>query len=313
MANKKDNSASLQDVDLEKLANPPKDKGEPDNTGFDMDGFFEQLDKQYNGAVFDNPVTPDNTEKPEKEGSSDEGKPPETEVSEKVGKLQEELEVTKKRYGDSSREAKELRKKLDNLEQYEAYIPILRAMREDPGLVTHVRSYLEGNETPTSIRDGLNLPEDFVFDPDEAVRNPNSDSGRVLETMINKSVEHKLKQYSDVQNRTRRQEDVERSRREAIANFQRSKNLGDEEMNELIDFSKQHTLSMEDIYYLKNREKREAEIARKVVEEMNKQRGRMSSTPRTLSNVGASGEPVDLDKQVLEAIKKATGNVNFFE
>ena len=304
-----DNS-TVQNVDLDRLADPDNED-KSGNTDFDMEGFFEQLDRQYNGAVFDDATPVDNTPDLPEEGSDSDSTPADANVSDEVGKLREELETVKKRYGDSSREAKELRRRLDDLEQYEAYVPILRAMREDPGLIQHVRSYLQGNDTPTSIREGLDLPEDFVFDPDEAVRNPNSDSGKVLETMINKSVERRLKQYSSVQDEARRREDADRVRRDTISKFQESNKLTDEEMGDLIDFSKQHTLTMEDIYYLKNRQKREEEIAKKVVEEMNKQRGRMANTPRTLSTVGKSGEPADLDKLVLDQIKKATGDSLF--
>ena len=87
---------------------------------------------------------------------------------------QQDDDVLQKRYSDSSREAQRLNGKLKEIEPY---MPILDAMKEDPNLIKHVRNYFEGGgQTPVSMKETLQLPEDFVFDADEAFSTPDSDS-----------------------------------------------------------------------------------------------------------------------------------------
>jgi len=93
-----------------------------------------------------------------------------------------DVDALKKRYSDSSMEAKKLN---GQLREIEPYMPILDAMRDDPNLISHVRNYFEGGgQTPQNMADKRNLPEDFVFDAEDAFATPESDSAKVLGATI---------------------------------------------------------------------------------------------------------------------------------
>ena len=93
-----------------------------------------------------------------------------------------EIDNIKKRYSDSSREAQRLKAQLNELQPF---IPVLDAMKRDSGLVSHVRDYFDnGGAVPNNVQKRLKLDEDFQFDPDDMVKNPDSDSRKVFNTMV---------------------------------------------------------------------------------------------------------------------------------
>jgi len=102
----------------------------------------------------------------------------------------EDAETLKKRYAASSTEAKKLAAERKELEPY---MPILEAMKTDPNLISHVRSYFEGGGlTPKSITEQLNLDADFEINMQEAVSDPNSDSAKVLDATVDNLVTQRL-------------------------------------------------------------------------------------------------------------------------
>ena len=150
------------------------------------DDFFSALDSSVNGGILDEPspltsdLISDNTL-----SSPSEVQPQVSDPTEVV-----DVETIQKRYSDSSREARRLNNELQELEPY---MPILDAMRDDPNLITHVRNYFEGGgQTPQNMADKLNLPEDFVFDADDAFATPKSDSAKVMGATIDGIVERRL-------------------------------------------------------------------------------------------------------------------------
>jgi hypothetical protein len=146
------------------------------------DDFFQALDESVNSGILSD------TSQPTSENNSGNKLTSQSEVQE--DSTENKVDSLKKRYSDSSREAKRLNGKLQELEPY---MPILDAMRDDPNLISHVRNYFEGGgQTPQNMAEKLNLPEDFVFDAEEAFATPQSDSAKVLGATIDGIVHRRL-------------------------------------------------------------------------------------------------------------------------
>ena len=137
------------------------------------DSFFDSLEDDVNGIIHDDvneaKVTPEMD--PNANNQSQE-----TQVS---NSSTENQDIDwKKRYSDSSREAQKMQAELNELKPY---VPVLDAMKKDSRLVDHVRGYFQkGGDVPTNVKEQLKLDEDFEFDTDEMVNNPNSDSRKVF-------------------------------------------------------------------------------------------------------------------------------------
>ena len=204
----------------------------------------------------------------------------------------------KKRYEDSSKEARNLNDRLSNLEPY---APLLDAMKKDPNLVTHVRGYFEGGgATPSNLKEQIGITdEDFVFDYDEAIEQPASDSGRLLSATINGVVEKRLGEFASQQNQVNQRSADEQA-------FRQRHEMSDEQFSEVINFAKANTLTLDDVYYLMNKDSKEQKIAEHTREETVKQMKKVRSKPRSAAASGsASSQSGDksMDDEVFEFVR----------
>ena len=253
----------------------------PESVGMSSDGFFEALDTQVNGGILDAPPSQEQTTSQSLEDAGNDFLA-EQQQKESPVEGQADVENLQKRYSDSSREAKRLSGRLNEVEPY---LPILDAMREDPNLVSHVRNYFEGGgQTPVSMKEQLNLNEDFVFDPDEAMSKPDSDSAKVLSATIDGVVQKRLTDALSTQKN-------ENNRLQKESEFRSKYNLSEDQWTEFMSFAKGKTLQLDDIYYLMNRGKREQQIAQNANQQVTDQMKKVKARPQSLASQGSASEP----------------------
>tara|TARA_R100000664_G_C2755894_1_gene143669 strand:- start:852 stop:1706 length:855 start_codon:yes stop_codon:yes gene_type:complete len=247
-------------------------------------GFFEALDQSVNGGILDEPTQSTS----ENIGDNTPSSP--SEVQQDVS---EDIDTLKKRYGDSSREARKLNTQLRELEPY---MPILDAMREDPNLVSHVRNYFEGGgQTPQNMAEKLNLPEDFQFEPDEAFQNPNSDSAKLMGATIDGIVQRRLGTALQGQK-------AENSKLAKETAFRQKHNLSEDEWSDFVDYAKGKSLELDDIYYLKNRQNRDNQIADSTRKEMQDKMKEVQQQPGSLATTGGQQVETSPDDAIFNSI-----------
>jgi len=249
------------------------------------DDFFADLDRSVNSGILEEADTSVSS-------ASGDNKPQHVQ-GEGQTQGQDEVETLKQRYADSSKEGKRLSGKLNELEPY---VPIINAMKDDPNLVTHVRNYFEGGgQAPKNMKEQLKLDEDFVFDPDEAVSDPSSDSARVLQSTIDGVVQKRL-------NDTLGRQKAENQRLSQESDFRQRYEMNEDEWNDFRSFAKQKTLTLDDIYYLKNRESRETNIAKDASNQVAQQMKNVNERPQSLATTGSQQVESSQDDQLFNSI-----------
>jgi len=270
-----DNLAMLEDTSVDSPENEaPKA----------ADDFFEALDRKVNKGILEQEDEPANVQSGQVE-----------ETSEMRPEADSQEHNWEKRYNDSSSEARRLNGRLGELEPY---MPVLDAMRKDPNLVTHVRDYFEGGgSTPKTVTEQLGLSDDFIFDADEAVTDSNSDSAKVLQSTIDGVVQQRLSRFS-------KEQEGQANRMTAEKEFKTKHEMNDEEWKEFISFANSRSLSLDDIYYLKNRENRDKNVADSARKDMTEQMKRVRQKPQSASAVGGASRSDDVsqDDQVFNSI-----------
>ena len=252
--------------------------------GMSSNDFFESLDNQVNGGILEPSQTTS-------EQSGNTQTSPNVEVQNEVP--DNNLDTLQKRYSDSSREAKRLNSKLQELQPY---MPILDAMREDPNLISHVRNYFEGGgQTPETLNQQLNLNEDFVFDADEAFGKPDSDSAKVLGATIDGVVQRRLSNVLQSQ----KQENAKMAKE---AQFKQKMDMSEDEWRNFTEFAKSKSLELEDIYYLMNRKNRDVQIADNARQEIHNKMKEVQQQPATLATQGSIAVEKSSDDKVFETI-----------
>ena len=261
---KLDDAASAAELGIDLPQTPKAD---------DSQQFFQELDRQVSGdGVVQELPQPSETMATQ---TTSQEENPSADNNQKVEQLE-------KRYSDSSREGKRLNTRLKEIEPY---MPILDAMKEDPNLITHVRNYFEGGgSAPTNMREEMGLEDDFVMDVDDALSNPDSDSGKLFNATVDGVVQKRMQEFSRAQ-----QENSAKLAEES--NFKSKMNLQDGEFDEMMQFANNHKLSLDDIYYLKNRENVADNVAKSTRDDMLNQMKGVRQKPNSVSNVGSSQAP----------------------
>ena len=259
---------TTDNLDTDVFVESPEESASPS-----ADDFFEALDRKVNEGILE----PEETTASNVQQSPSE---PTSEMSpQENGNLEHDWE---KRYTDSSNEARKLNGQLKELEPY---VPILNAMKQDPNLITHVRDYFEGGgKPPKSVKEQLGLDEDFIFDPDEAVTDSDSSSAKVLQSVIDGAVQRRLTTFQQSQQKEADNKNAEKS-------FREQHQMSDEQWNDFVDYSKSRTLTLDDIYFLKNRDNRDTQVANSTREEMKDQMQRVRSKPQSAARAGSQGTP----------------------
>ena len=257
------------------------------DTIFDADAsedFFSSLDTSVNGGIQEEPELIQTT-------SEQGGNAPQS--PREVQQQSADNDTLQKRYSDSSREAKRLNGKLQEIEPY---MPILDAMREDPNLIQHVRNYFEGGgQAPQTMTEKLALPEDFVFDADDAFSTPDSDSAKVLGATVDGIVQRRLNGALQTQK-------TENQRLAKETAFRQKHEMTDDEWGSFVDFAKSKSLELDDIYFLKNRQNRDANIADNTRQQMAEQMRKAQAQPRSLATAGSTPVEQSPDDSVFDAI-----------
>ena len=244
--------------------------------------FFESLDNSVNGGILDSEYSQSTSQNlDDNTSASPSGVPEQSE------------DALQKRYSDSSREAKRLNGKLTEIEPY---MPILDAMREDPNLIQHVRNYFEGGgQAPESMAENMELPEDFSFDPDDAFSDPKSDSARVFGATVDGIVQRRL-------NNELGKQKTENQRLARETAFKSKANMTEDEWSTFVDFAKNKSLELDDIYYLMKRKERESNIADNARDQVATQMKKVQQQPRSLATAGSTQVEQSQDDQVFDTL-----------
>ena len=250
------------------------------------DDFFADLDRSVNSGILEEADTSVSS-------ASGDNKPQNVKGEGQTQSQDNDVETLKQRYADSSKEGKRLSGKLNELEPF---LPIINAMKDDPNLVTHVRNYFEGGgQAPKNMKEQLKLDEDFVFDPDEAVSDQSSDSAKVLQATIDGVVQKRL-------NSTLSKQKAENRKLSQESEFRQKYNMNESEWDDFKTFAKTKNLTLDDIYYLKNRESRETNIAKDASNQVAQQMKNVNERPQSLATSGSQQVETSQDDQLFNSI-----------
>ena len=192
------------------------DFSQEDGLAVDSGDFFESLDRKVNGMILDE----DNTVKASGTKETQETDP------EPVVKTDDHQHDWEKRYKDSSSEAQRLKSQLDEVNQYE---PILNRLKTDTGMIEAIKNYIDNGNKPQDVKQALNLPEDFVFDLDDAMGNSDSLSAKALEHTISGVVDRRVNSQLQQERQVRTEETQKEQQARQAAEFKERMNVTDEQ------------------------------------------------------------------------------------
>ena len=268
--------------------------------------FFDALETQVNGAIQDAPAEQAEGKEPVSDQVTPEVDSSSREVPQNPN-WEDESNPYKVRYSDSTREAQRMKAENDKLKPYESLIGVLE---QDAELVDIVRGYLDKGTKP-DIKQSLDLGDDFVFDMDEAISDPNSKSAQVFNTIVDKRADRKAGDRIAAERQKAQQAAQKRNMQSQTKQFVDANGMNKDEFSELSKWAQTHQLSWDDINFLKNRDRANAKIASNSKQQVLDQMKNVQSMPATASAAGGEN-PGDRDHNdsIFDLIQKADNNLD---
>ncbi len=266
--------------------------------------FFDDLENQVNGSIID-----DTAEVTQQHLSGSEQV---THNTQNVGSENVDLPVNngtdwKKRYEDSSREAVRLQ---ERYKQVEPFVPVLQAMKNDSGLVDHVRDYLKNGGKPAeSVQEQLGLDEDFVFDANE-ITDPDSDSAKVMNAHVDRIVQGRIGQMMQAEKQRAHKMQQAQARLAEEQQFKEKNNLTDEQFAAFKEKAQKHIMTLDDVNYLLNRNQNNANVANSAKTDMLNQMKNVRNMPTSASGANSQGVEKTADDDVFDVLKGLDGGVD---
>lgn len=277
--------------------------------GSESDDFFSALEDNVNSMVQDN-------EKPEAKAEvtldnqgSNQTVQPEASVSQ--SSENSELDNLKQRYSDSSREAQNLKAQLNELKPF---VPVLDAMKKDNGLVDHVRDYFkDGGVVKKSVKEQLKLDDDFEFDPDDMISNPESDSRKVFDNMVGNIVNQKANEIVSQQNQKAQNFQQNESVKKQASEFIKKHGMTNDEFRAFADEAQsrisERGITFDDMYAMVNQNKVNANVASATKNDMINQMKNVRDIPTSVGNANNAGKSNNQNDNVFDALLNSDGNI----
>ena len=269
------------------------------------DNFFDALEQDVNSMVQDEtPVTEAEVTPAKQDSNNVEAQ---AEVSQDA-----DLDNMKKRYSDSSREAQGLRAQLNELKPF---IPVLNAMKKDSGLIQHVRNYFEeGGPVPGNVKEQLNLDEDFEFDTDEMVNNPDSKSRKVFNTMVDGVVQKRASEILNNEKAKAQQVQNKMELKRKAEDFRTRHGLTEDEfMNFVRNANEKFTnqgLSFDDMWMLTNKGQVSQNVANATKKDMLNQMKNVRDIPVSQGSSNNAGSVNNPNDNLFDTLLNSDGNID---
>ena len=169
-------------------------------------------------------------------------------------------------------------------------MPVLEAMKNDPGLVQHVRNYLQNGGAEAEAKtytDQLALGEDFVFDLQEAISDPNSDSGKLAQVYLGNIVNQRVGGMVQNAQKVTQEQQLIAQKAQQEAEFKKKHNMSDEDFIAFAEKAKERTLTLDDVNYLLNRDKANKNVAQSTKKDMLNQMKNVRNMPASASSANS--------------------------
>ena len=259
--------------------------------------FFDQLENEVNGGIIDNTEVTQN----QTSGSEQVTHVQHDDGSDNVKQSSNDSTDWKKRYEDSSREAVRL---ADQYKSVEPFVPVLEAMKNDSGLVDHVRNYLvNGGQPEKSIQDHLGLGEDFMFDQQEAMTDPDSDSAKLMNAHVDRMVQGRVGQMLQAEKQRAQQVQQANARVTEEQAFRDKHKMSDQDFETFKAKAQEHVMTLDDVNYLLNRNQNNENVANSAKKDMLNQMKNVRNMPTSASGANNQDPGRSESDEVFDAIK----------
>jgi FtsZ-binding cell division protein ZapB len=289
---------------------PADNKAANDQVFGSSSEFFSELEQDVNGAIDDSLVDSLGQEPLETRNESpiqEQRVPQQATPNVPQGNNNSNIDW-EKRYKDSSREAQRLSAEMTKLKPFE---PLMDVMRKDSGLITHIKDYLkDGGKPSKSVKEELGLDEDFHYDPNEALDNPESDSAKVFEAHVDKAVKGKVDGALKIERTKVAQANAKNVLVKEANAFRTKHNIDNDTMKAVLQRAATSKLNFEDAYLLVNKSGVQKNMANSVRNDVAQQMQNVRNIPQSASQTNSAQADKSPADSVFDSLLGSDDNVD---
>ena len=146
--------------------------------------------------------------------------------------------------------------------------------------------------------------DDFVFDAHEAMSDPKSDSAKVMQEYIAKNAQQQAAAIINKEKQQFQAEEQQIDLARQADEFKQRTGMSDAEFEDLQARANEHVLTLDDVYYLLNRDQVSKNVADNTKADMLNQMKQVRDIPQSASNANSPGrEAQSPDDKMFDILK----------
>ena len=156
----------------------------------------------------------------------------------------------------------------------------------------------------------MGLDEDFIFDQQEAITNPESDSAKVMNAHVDGLVQQRMQDMISKEKQRSAKVAASSRRLEDEKAFMKKHNMSEEDFKNFKAKAKTHTMTLDDINYILNKDKVATNVASSTKQDMLNQMKNVRNMPTSASGANSQKVEKSQDREVFENILGFEGGVD---
>ena len=256
------------------------------------DTFFNALDGELN---IDKEVTP----LPRSEQATSQSVIPEENTDKKQGNDANSNVNWKKRYDDSTKNFRIQQAKLEKLQPFES---IINFLKEDSGAIDHLKSYVQqGGEIPKTVREQLNLGEDFMFDTND-IDNAETDTGKLVQHLVDTRVQKGVNEMLQAERQKAMQMQQQNAQAQQRREFMDRMGYSEEQMQDLENRAKNTPMTYDTMHMILNQDQVRQNIQKSTQQDIQNQMQNVRNIPTSIGGTNNAGQGMTSDEQTYNMI-----------
>ena len=163
-------------------------------------------------------------------------------------------------------------------------------MKQDSGLVEHVRDYLKSGGSPAkTVQQRLGLQEDFIYDANEAVADPDSDSAKVQRAHIDELVSQRVGNILTREKANSNKMNAQMLQKRQEFEFAKKHKMTKSQFENFRKQAQSRRLTLDDIHFILNKDKQNKNVANSTKKDMMTQMKNVRNIPTTASDSNNQG------------------------
>ena len=171
--------------------------------------------------------------------------------------------------------------------------------------VTHTQHDNGSNNVEQS-----NLGEDFIFDQQEAMVNPDSDSAKMMNAHVDKMVQHRVGDMLNAEKQRAAQIQQAKAREAEEAAFRAKHNMSNEDFTAFKAKAQEHVMTLDDVNYLLNRNQNNENVANSTKKDMLNQMKNVRNMPTSASGANSQATQRSESDKIFDAISGIDNSVD---